>query len=74
LDVRHVTSGDAQPERVTLDRSAINELRVGPEATVVISLIVTVAGDLLPITVVSAIAGLSLLCALPLGWPPFAIR
>jgi len=47
---------------------------VQTEATVVISLIVMVAGDLLPITVISAIAGLSPLCALPLGWPPLAIR
>ena len=52
----------------------MNRALVNAEATVVSSLIVTLAGGLLPTTASSAMAGLSPPALLALATPPFATR
>jgi hypothetical protein len=53
---------------------SMNWLCVHTEATVVISLIVTIAGALLPSTVIRAIPELLPAALFAVGWPPCAIR
>src|SRR5271157_2084840 len=52
----------------------MNRALVNADATVVSSLMVTLAGGLLPTTANSAMTGLSLPALLALGTPPFATR
>ncbi len=54
--------------------SPLNELCVHTDATVVISLIVTFAGGLLPSTVISAMAGLAPPALFAVSVPPCALR